>query len=134
MQLLLIAGLALPFIIVLDLLWLGVIMKDFYRAQLGHLMGDTVVWGAAIVFYLVYAFAIAFFVVSPALARETLVWALCVGAALGFVCYATYDLTNQATLRDWPLIVTVADIIWGAFLTAVASGGAYLLAKQFLGQ
>lgn len=115
-------------IIVLDLLWLGVIMKDFYRAQIGHLMSGTVVWGAAILFYLVYAAGVWFFAVASA---SSLVKALTLGALLGALAYATYDLTNQATLKDWPLVVTVADIAWGAFITGVAATVGYAVTKLF---
>jgi uncharacterized membrane protein len=124
---------AYPFIVaaivILDLLWLGVVMKDFYRAQLGHLMGTSVVWGAALVFYLVFAAGLAYFAVLPALAEGSWVRALFLGALLGALCYATYDLTNHATLRDWPLSVTVLDIVWGAFLSGAAATTGYFAAK-----
>ena len=133
MNLIITALFALPFIVLLDLLWLGVIMKDFYRAQIGHLMSGTIVWPAAILFYFIYAFGIAYFVVSPALAGQTLTKAVLVGALFGLICYAVYDLTNMATLKDWPVLVTILDMLWGAFITAIASGAAYLLAKHFIG-
>ena len=120
-------------ILALDLLWLGVVMKDFYRANLGHLMGGTVVWGAAIVFYLVFAAGLLFFAVMPALASGSWVKAALFGAALGALCYATYDLTNHATLRDWPLMVTIVDIIWGAVLSGVVATVGYFAAKAFGG-
>ena len=115
---------AFPVIVILDLLWLGVIMKDFYRANIGHLMSGTIVWPAAIVFYVVYAVGIAFFASLPA---DSLQKAALLGLALGALAYATYDLTNNATLKDWPVIVTVADILWGAALTSVAASVGYLV-------
>lgn len=114
-------------IVVLDLVWLGVVMKDFYRAQIGHLMSGSVVWPAAIVFYLVYAAGVWFFAVSPA---TSLMKALTLGVLLGALAYATYDLTNQATLKDWPVMVTVLDIIWGAVLTGAAATIGYLVLKS----
>lgn len=119
-------------VVALDLLWLGVIMKDFYRANLGHLMGDTVVWGAAIAFYFVYAAGIVYFAVSPALPTGSLLKAGIAGLLLGLLCYATYDLTNHATLRQWPLAVTLIDIVWGGVLTAAAAKIGLLVARLFV--
>ncbi len=116
-------------IVALDLLWLGVVMKDFYRANLGHLMGDSVVWGAAIAFYFLFAAGLLYFAVMPAVETASLVRAISLGALIGFLSYATYDLTNHATLRDWPLIVTIVDIAWGAVLSATAAGVGFLAVK-----
>lgn len=124
-------GAVLISIVALDLLWLGVVMKDFYRAKLGHLMGDTVVWGAAILFYLIFAAGIMYFAVTPAVAAASFARAFLLGAALGFLAYATYDLTNHATLRDWPIMVTVLDIIWGAFLSGIVASVGFFVAKIF---
>ncbi len=115
-------------IVALDLLWLGIIMKDFYRVNLGHLMGDGVVWGAAVVFYLIFAAGLLYFAVMPGVAEGSLIKTMLLGALLGALCYATYDLTNQATLRDWPGVVTVIDIVWGAALSAAASAMGYFAA------
>lgn len=118
-------------VVALDLLWLGVVMKDFYRANLSHLMGDTVVWGAAIVFYLVYAAGITYFAVAPAVSAGSLIKAGIGGLLLGLLCYATYDLTNHATLKEWPLAVTLVDIVWGGVLTAGAAKIGFLVARLF---
>lgn len=120
---------AVASVVVLDLLWLGVIMKDFYRANLGHLMGDTVVWWAAGVFYLLYAAGLLYFAAMPGLAAGSLLRTALLGAALGAFAYMTYDLTNQATLKEWPLAVTLIDILWGALISGVAASVAYLVAK-----
>lgn len=133
MQFLSLVACTVPFVVALDLLWLGVIAKDFYRAQLGDLISPTVVWPAAIFFYVIYAVGIVFFVVNPALAAQSLLRAVLVGALFGFIGYCVYDLTNLATLKNWPLVMTLVDIVWGAFLTAVAAGGAYLLAIKVFG-
>ncbi len=118
-------------VVVLDLFWLGFAMKDFYRAQLGHLMAGNIVWGAAIIFYFIYAAGILYFAVMPALATGSLVRALVLGTALGLFAYATYDLTNQATLRDWPVAVTIVDILWGGFLSGAVASLGFILARMF---
>lgn len=116
----------IPGIVVLDLLWLGIIMKDFYRANLGHLMASSISWAPAIVFYLVFAFGLLYFAVLPN-AAQGLVRTMLVGALFGAIAYATYDLTNHATLKDWPLAVTLVDIAWGAFLSALVAGLGYFV-------
>ena len=131
MQLLTLTLLGVPFIVILDLLWLGVIAKDFYRAQLGSLMTDSIVWGAAILFYVLYAFGLALFVIQPNLALG-MGKVVLMGAVFGFIAYAVYDLTNLATLKDWPLTMTIVDMIWGAFLTASVSGAVYYIATKVL--
>ena len=103
-------------LIVGDLLWLGFLMRNFYATHLGHLMAPTVTWGAAALFYLTYTFAIWWFVVSPAVGKP-LTHIAFQGALFGALAYAVYDLTNHATLKNWPVIVTVVDISWGTFLT-----------------
>lgn len=113
-------------IIILDLLWLGVVMKEFYRTYLGHLMGDGVVWGAAAVFYALFAAGLLYFAVMPAAEANSLLRAFLLGAAVGILAYGTYDLTNHATLRNWPFVVTVIDIAWGAVLSGIAASVGYL--------
>ncbi len=106
---------------IVDLVWLGLVAPKFYKANLGHLMTDKINWIAALVFYFVYIFALLIFVVNPSIESGSLINALKFGALLGFVMYATYDLTNQATLKDWPVIVTVVDLMWGTFVTATTA-------------
>jgi len=108
----------LPIFFAIDLVWLGVVAKNFYRRHLGHLLSPQVDWTSAILFYLVFIAGIVFFAVRPALEVNSPLRALTYGALFGFFTYATYDLTNQATLRDWPVIVTVVDLAWGAVLSA----------------
>ncbi|MBL8588049.1 MAG: DUF2177 family protein [Methylobacteriaceae bacterium] len=121
-----IAATALAFLI-LDAIWLGVVAKDFYRQQIGHLLAPDFRLGPAILFYLVYLGGVSWFALAPAAAGGDWRAALLPAAILGFVAYATYDLTNWAVMRDWPAVVTVADIAWGTVLTTVAAGvGAYL--------
>lgn len=134
MQTLILAAVAFPIMLVLDLLWIGVVGAGFYRSQLGSMLRPDVVWPAALAFYVIYALAVAFFVLAPSLAmKASLVRVLLVGAFLGFAAYATYDLTNLATITGWPLPLTFVDLLWGTVVTAVTSAATYLIATKFLG-
>lgn len=104
----------------LDAVWLGVVARDLYRRELGHLLAPTVRWGAAGVFYLLYVAAVLALVVWPHRAAPVGRVAV-LGALLGLAAYAAYDLTNLATLRDWPLRVTLVDLVWGAVLTGLTA-------------
>ena len=104
----------------LDAIWLGWAGDNFYRPRLGDILADSFRLGPALVFYTAYIAAIVWFAVRPGLAGGIGQAALN-GALLGALCYATYDLTNQATLKGWPVHITVVDIIWGAFATCVAA-------------
>ena len=116
----------------IDLVWLGVVAKNFYRQHIGHLMSPDVNWGAALLFYLVYIGGIVFFAIKPAIEAGSATRALAYGAAFGFIAYATYDLTNQATMRDWPVLVTVVDLAWGTVLTATVAYLAYHVSSRVL--
>ena len=113
----------------LDALWLGVIAKSFYRDGIGHLMADVPNLAAAGAFYLLYPVGVLLFAVAPAAwswaspAPVLVPWsrAVLAGALFGFFAYATYDLSNLATLRGWPLRLTLVDIAWGTALTAAAA-------------
>ena len=104
----------------LDALWLGWAGPNFYRPRLGDILADSFRMAPALVFYAAYIAAIVWFAVRPGLANGLGAAALN-GALLGAICYATYDLTNQATLKQWSTTVTIADICWGAFATAIAA-------------
>ena len=108
----------------LDAVWLTTMADRLYRPALGHLMLDRFELAPAIAFYLVYVAGVVVFAVKPGLERRRWTTALGLGALLGFVAYATYDLTNQATLRDWPWRVTLADLCWGTLVTALAAAAA----------
>lgn len=112
---------ALFTILALDGLWLGLIARKFYADELGDLMRKDVQWWAAVVFYVLYAVGIVFFVVQPAVAAKSLRLAMFMGAALGFLAYATYDLTNLAVLRGFTLRIALVDLAWGTVLTAAAA-------------
>jgi len=116
----------------IDMVWLGVVAKGFYRKHLGGMLSSKVNWVAAILFYLLFIFGLVVFVVRPALIQNSPWNALILGALLGLVCYATYDLTNLATIKDWPLIVTVVDLIWGTVLGASVSFVSVLVARWIL--
>jgi uncharacterized membrane protein len=118
-----------PFV-TLDALWLGLIAPQFYRSQIGHLMADQVNWPAAALFYALYIIGMVIFVTGPAIQRGDLRQALVSGALFGFITYATYDLTNHATLRDWPLLMTIVDLAWGTTLGALTSIGATWLGRK----
>ena len=123
---------ALTSFLVIDLLWLGVIARSFYRSELGHLMRGDVNWAAAVAFYVVFVLGIVVLVVWPAMERESLAQALLLGALFGLVTYAAYDLTNLATLEGFPLRLVVVDMIWGMALCAGISGITYLASTRIL--
>jgi uncharacterized membrane protein len=117
---------AFVFFFAIDLLWLGIVAKDIYQRYIGHLLKPDVNWVAAILFYLLFIGGLVFFVLMPAVDSGSWVKALYLGALFGFITYATYDLTNLATLKDWPIQITIIDLIWGTFLGASVSTLSYL--------
>jgi uncharacterized membrane protein len=118
----LILYLATAFVLVfIDGVWLGVIAKDFYRSRVGHLMSPEVNWWAAAAFYLIYPVGVVIFANNPVLTGGAWSTALLYGALFGFFAYATYDLTNLATLRNWPVSLTALDMAWGALVTGVSA-------------
>ncbi len=125
-------GVAVVAFLVIDMVWLGVIARSFYRAQIGHLMRDNVNWAAAIAFYLVFVSGIVVLAVWPAIQRQSLGHALVLGALLGLVTYAAYDLTNLATLEGFPLTVALVDLVWGMLLCATVSGITYLASARLV--
>ncbi len=120
---------ALVVFFVIDIIWLGFIAKDLYRENLGHLMRSSTNWPAAIIFYSFYIAGLIFFVVNPALEKNSIIYALLSGALFGFITYATYDMTNLATLKDWPLKITIIDIIWGTALNGLTASISFYFIK-----
>ena len=108
--------------LLIDAIWLGLVAPKLYKANIGHLMAEKPNFIAAGVFYLLYIAALLFFVIDPALIKASVWQAVWTGAFLGLAMYATYDLTNLATLRNWPLKITAIDLAWGTFITAATSG------------
>ena len=121
---------ALPVFFVIDMVWLVLVAKKFYQEQIGFLMKPDINWFAAIIFYLLFIAGLVIFVISPAVEKHSWVHALLFGALFGLITYATYDLTNLATLKDWPLLVTVVDLIWGTVLASSISVITYLIANK----
>lgn len=121
---------AAGYFLILDMLWLLVISKKLYQQYLGELMGQVRL-GPAVIFYVLYVLGMVFFVINPALAKDSAVYACLAGGFLGLLCYATYDLTNLATLKDWPVLITAIDLVWGTAVTATVSGLTVLTANYF---
>jgi uncharacterized membrane protein len=115
-------------LVVLDGVWLGVLARDFFRARLEHLMLPEVNLWIAGLFYLLYPLGVVIFASTRALTSKSWMTAVLYGALFGFFAYATYDLTNLATLRDWPLSVAILDVSWGTLVSAVSAAAGYLLA------
>ena len=121
---------ALPVFFVIDMLWLVLVAKRFYQEQIGFLMKPNINWPAAIIFYLLFISGLVIFVISPAFEKHSWINAILFGGLFGLITYATYDLTNLATLKDWPLLVTVVDLIWGTVLASSISLITYLIANK----
>jgi len=103
----------------IDAIWLGLVAPKFYKSQIGHLMSDKPNFIAALVFYLIFIVGVVYFVINPAVEAQSMSKLLVAGALFGFMTYATYDLTNLATLKDWPIKVTIVDLIWGTSLSTL---------------
>jgi uncharacterized membrane protein len=123
---------ALPVFFAIDMTWLGLIAKNFYRNQIGFLMKPDVNWPAAIIFYLLFIAGLIAFVISPATQKHSWHHALFYGAFFGLVTYATYDLTNLATTKDWPIMVTLVDLSWGTVLAASVSLITYFISEKII--
>lgn len=120
----------LPFLLA-DVLWLGLVAPNFYQTYIGYLMSPTPNLAAAGLFYLLYVVGVVVLVVTPGVQDGSLLKAALRGGLFGLVAYATYDLTNLATIRDWPLIVTVVDLVWGTTLSAFTALAGVWLAKKW---
>lgn len=124
--------LILAIFFLIDMIWLGVVAKGFYRRHLGPMLSSKVNWPAAILFYFLFIVGLLVFVIKPALIGREPLKALFFGALFGLISYATYDLSNLATLRNWPLIVTVVDLIWGSVLGGAVSFISAVLGRHIL--
>ena len=123
-------GIAFLVFIVIDLIWLVFVAKNLYQKELGYLMGEKPNLIAAAAFYLIFITGVVFFVINPALEKGSWIYALLTGLFFGFVTYATYDLTNLATIKDWPLKITIIDLIWGSSLGGFVSTITYFILKK----
>ncbi len=122
-------GAALATLFAIDLVWLGVVARGFYRRHLGAMLRPDVQWVPALAFYLVYVAAVVVLVVQPAAERQSLGRALAHGALFGLAAYAAYDLTSLALIRDFPLVVALVDLAWGTALTAAVAAAGYGVAR-----
>lgn len=119
-----------PTLLFVDAFWLGIVAPKFYKTHIGFLMSETPNLLAALIFYLLYIVGLIIFVIQPGLEKNSLINVILMGALFGLVCYATYDLTNLATVKNWPVIVTIVDLIWGTVLSATISGIVFAIANK----
>ena len=122
-------ALTVPVFFVIDILWLGVVAKGFYRKKLSFILSDDVNWTAAVIFYLIYIAGILFFAVRPALAGNSWREAALLGGLFGFFTYATYDLTNLATIKNWPVSVVMIDLLWGVCLCVIVATVSFFMSR-----
>ena len=113
----------------IDLIWLGLMNSRFYKPQLVGLMSDKVTWLPAILFYLLFVVGVVLLVVLPAIEHGSWLSAMLLGGLLGMIAYGTYDLTNLASIKNWPIMVTIVDIVWGTILAATVATISYFIAK-----
>jgi uncharacterized membrane protein len=118
--------------LVVDLIWLSLVARGFYKKQLGFLMSSSPNWLAAILFYLLFIAGLLVFVVVPGLESGSIKITLLHAALFGLVTYATYDLTNLATVKNWPVLITIVDLGWGTVLSVIVSLFSFLIG-QWLG-
>ena len=129
----LIYGITMIVFFLIDLIWIGVVAQDFYARTIGGLLADSVNWVAALVFYALYIGGIVLFVLVPAIDKgASLRHVALMGGLLGLLAYGTFDLTALALFKDWPLIVTVVDMLWGTFLTAATASGALWCSRTLM--
>ena len=122
----------IPVFLIVDLVWLGIIARSMYQKHLGYLLSQDVNWIAAIIFYLIFIFGLLFFAVIPGVEKNSFFRALSLGCLFGGICYATYDLTNLATVKQWPVFITVADMIWGVFLSGTVSSAGFFIGRLLI--
>lgn len=121
--------LTVPVFFAIDMIWLGLVAKGLYAKELSKFLTDKPNWAAAAVFYLAYIAGIIVLAVMPAVEKQSLIKAVILGGVFGGLAYATYDLTNLATLKDWPIKIVIIDIIWGMLLTAIVAAISYQIAN-----
>jgi len=122
----------IPVFLGIDMIWLSLIAPKLYKNQIGHLMAESPNWAAAMIFYLIYIIGIIVFAVLPAHSKDSVMLAIILGGLFGMIAYSTYDLTNFAVLKNWPIFITIIDIAWGTFLTAAVSAISFYIAKWIM--
>lgn len=123
-------GMTLVFFVI-DMIWLGVVAKGFYRQYLEELLLDKFNWGAAFAFYFLFLVGLLIFAVLPGVEKNSLSYTALMGGLFGFFCYATYDLTNWATLKNWPWQIVFVDMLWGFVLSATVATAGFFIARLF---
>lgn len=126
-------GIAAGLFVLFDAIWLGVVAKKLYATELKGLMTSNVKWGAAALFYAVFIAGLIYFVIAPALKADSSSSLAMAAAFFGFVTYATYDLTNYATLKGFPFKIVVIDLIWGTVLSTTVATLSYMLYTKVIG-
>lgn len=129
-RMLLTYAISVPVFFAVDMIWLGLIARGFYRRALEPLLTPNINWTAAFIFYFLFLVGILVFALLPGLEKRSLVHTVTMAALFGFIAYATYDLTNLATLRNWPLMLSIVDMIWGGFLSASTAAVTYLIVSR----
>jgi len=112
-----------------DMIWLGLVARTFYKKHLGFLMAPEVNWYAALIFYFLFILGVLVFLVIPGIRDNDLTMTLIKAALFGLITYATYDLTNLATVKNWPILITIIDLIWGMVLTTIVSLAGFFIGK-----
>lgn len=113
----------------IDLLWLGIVARKYYDRYIGHLRAYRTNWPAAVIFYAVFIAGLLYFAINPALELDSIKSAFILGAQFGFMTYFTYDMTNLATLKEWPVALSIVDIIWGTLLNSLTAGISFYIIK-----
>lgn len=129
-RMLLTYAVSVPIFFVIDMIWLGVIARGFYRQALEPLLAPNINWTAAILFYFLFLAGLLIFALQPGLERQSLLYTVKMAALFGLIAYATYDLTNLATLRNWPLALSIVDMLWGSVLSASTAAATYLVVSR----
>ena len=116
----------------IDVLWLGLAARSFYQQYLGFLMAPSPNWFVAILFYLLFIVGLLVFVIVPGLKVNSLKEILLKAVLFGLITYATYDLTNLATLKDWPALLSIVDMLWGTVLSVMVSYISFIAGKRVI--
>ena len=124
-------GIALIIFFLVDILWLGLVARKLYDKYIGHLRANKTNWVAAIIFYFFYILSLVFIVINPAIEKESISYAFLSGSLFGLITYGTYNLTNLATLKDWPVSISIIDIIWGTILNALTAAITFYIIGLF---
>ncbi len=111
-------------------IWLSLVAKNFYKKEIGYLMAKSPKLLPTIFFSFIFVFGLVFFAINPALVKDSWSYALYSGSILGLVSYGTYDLTNHAAVKDWPLKVTIVDLFWGVFMSGTVAGITFFIVSM----